>query len=133
MEKTLYIVRGIPGSGKSTFAKSLAGTHFETDEFFMVDGEYKFDPTKLKEAHRWCQDSVNTAMILNHTAGLNNCIVVSNTFTQEWEMEPYIQMAKTYDYKVFTVIVENRHGGVNTHGVPEDKLQVMRDRFEFKL
>ena len=72
-------------------------------------------------------------MILNHTAGLNNRIVVSNTFTQEWEMEPYFQMAKTYDYKVFTVIVENRHGGVNTHGVPEDKLQMMKDRFEFKL
>jgi len=133
MEKTLYIVRGIPGSGKSTFAKTLGGTHFETDEFFMVDGEYKFDPTKLKEAHRWCQDSVNTAMILNHTAGLNNVIVVSNTFTQEWEMEPYFQMADTYGYKVFSVIVENRHGGINTHGVPEDKLQVMRDRFEFKL
>ena len=133
MEKTLYIVRGIPGSGKSTFAKTLGGTHFETDEFFMVDGEYKFDPTKLKEAHRWCQDSVNTAMILNHTAGLNNVIVVSNTFTQEWEMETYFQMADTYGYKVFSVIVENRHGGINTHGVPEDKLQVMRDRFEFKL
>lgn len=133
MEKTLYIVRGIPGSGKSTFAKTLGGTHFETDEFFMVDGEYKFDPTKIKEAHRWCQDSVNTAMILNHTAGLNNVIVVSNTFTQEWEMEPYFQMADTYGYKVFSVIVENRHGGINTHGVPEDKLQVMRDRFEFKL
>lgn len=133
MEKTLYIVRGIPGSGKSTFAKTLGGTHFETDEFFMVDGEYKFDPTKLKEAHRWCQDSVNTAMILNHTAGLNNVIVVSNTFTQEWEMESYFQMADTYGYKVFSVIVENRHGGINTHGVPEDKLQVMRDRFEFKL
>lgn len=133
MEKTLYIVRGIPGSGKSTFAKTLGGTHFETDEFFMVDGEYKFDPTKLKEAHRWCQDSVNTAMILNHTAGLNNVIVVSNTFTQEWEMEPYFQMADTYGYKVFSVIVENRHGGINTHGVPEDKLQAMRDRFEFKL
>ena len=133
MEKTLYIVRGIPGSGKSTFAKTLGGTHFETDEFFMVDGEYKFDPTKLKEAHRWCQDSVNTAMILNHTAGLNNVIVVSNTFTQEWEMESYFQMADTYGYKVFSVIVENRHGGINTHGVPEDKLQAMRDRFEFKL
>ena len=133
MEKTLYIVRGIPGSGKSTFAKTLGGTHFETDEFFMVDGEYKFDPTKLKDAHRWCQDSVNTAMILNHTAGLNNVIVVSNTFTQEWEMETYFQMADTYGYKVFSVIVENRHGGINTHGVPEDKLQAMRDRFEFKL
>ena len=129
----LYIVRGIPGSGKSTFAKSLGGTHFETDSFFMVDGEYKFDPTKLKEAHKWCQDSVNTAMLLNHTAGFNNVIVVSNTFTQDWEMEPYFQMANYFDYKVFSIVVENRHGGINQHGVPEDKIQIMKDRFEIKL
>ena len=133
MEKVLYIVRGVPGSGKSTFAKSLGGTHFETDKFFMVEGEYKFDGTKIKEAHKWCQDSVNTAMLLNHTAGLNSIIVVSNTFTQEWEMEPYFQMANYFDYKVFSIVVENRHGGINQHGVPEDKIQIMKDRFEIKL
>ena len=55
MSKELILVRGIPGSGKSTFAKSLGGTHFETDKFFMVDGEYKFDGTKIKEAHKWCK------------------------------------------------------------------------------
>ena len=133
MEKVLYIVRGVPGSGKSTFAKSLGGTHFETDKFFMVEGEYKFDGTKIKEAHKWCQDSVNTAMLLNHTSGLNSIIVVSNTFTQEWEMEAYFQMANYFDYKVFSIVVENRHGGINQHGVPEDKIQIMKDRFEIKL
>jgi adenylate kinase family enzyme len=126
-------VRGVPGSGKSTFAKSLGGTHFETDKFFMVDGEYKFDGTKIKEAHKWCQDSVNTAMLLNHTAGLNSIIVVSNTFTQEWEMEPYFQMANYFDYKVFSIVVENRHGGINQHGVPEDKIEQMKNRFEIVL
>jgi hypothetical protein len=131
--KTLYIVRGIPGSGKSTFAKSLGGTHFETDEYFMSDGEYKFDITKIKDAHQWCQDGVNTAMILNHTTGQNEIIVVSNTFTQEWEMEPYYNMADTWGYRVFSVIVENRHGGVNQHGVPDDKLEIMKNRFEIKL
>lgn len=131
--KTLYIVRGVPGSGKSTFAKSLGGTHFETDTYFMVDGEYKFDFTKLKEAHKWCQDSVNTAMILNHTTGLNEVIVVSNTFTQEWEMQPYFELAKSWGYRVFSIVVENRHGGVNEHGVPEDKIEVMKNRFEIKL
>jgi predicted kinase len=133
MEKILYIVRGIPGSGKSTFAKTLGGKHFETDNFFMVDGEYKFDVTKLKAAHEWCQNSVNTAMILNITTDLNNTIVVSNTFTQEWEMKPYFDMAETYGYRVFSLIVENRHGGVNQHGVPEDKLEIMKNRFETKL
>jgi predicted kinase len=133
MEKILFIVRGLPGSGKSTFAKTLGGKHFETDNFFMVDGEYKFDVTKLKAAHEWCQNSVNTAMILNITTDLNSTIVVSNTFTQEWEMKPYFDMAETYGYRVFTLIVENRHGGVNQHGVPEDKLEIMKNRFETKL
>lgn len=131
--KTLYLVRGVPGSGKSTFAKSLGGTHFETDSYFMVDGEYKFDFTKLKEAHKWCQDSVNTSMILNHTTGSHEVIVVSNTFTQEWEMKPYFEMAESWGYRVFSIIVENRHGGVNEHGVPEDKIEVMKNRFEIKL
>jgi hypothetical protein len=60
-------------------------------------------------------------------------IVVSNTFTQEWEMDTYYELAKKYGYTVFSIIVENRHGGVNQHGVPEDKLQQMRDRFEIFL
>ena len=133
MEKVLYIVRGIPGSGKSTFAKSLGGTHFEADMFFMKDGEYKFDMFKLKEAHKWCQDSVNTAMILNTTADLNKTIVVSNTFTQEWEMKPYFELAEVHGYKVFSIIIENRHGGVNEHNVPEEVLSSMKNRFEIKL
>lgn len=133
MEKVLYIVRGIPGSGKSTFAKSLGATHFEADMFFMKYGEYKFDMTKIKDAHKWCQDSVNTAMILNNTAGLNQTIVVSNTFTQEWEMKPYYEMAELHGYKVFSIIVENRHGGVNEHNVPEEVLTNMKNRFEIVL
>jgi predicted kinase len=131
--KILYIVRGIPGSGKTTFAKSLGGVHFEADQYFMVDGEYKFDFTKLKNAHNWCQTQVSNAMLLNYTANINNTIVVSNTFTQEWEMQPYIDMAKEWGYMVFTIIVENRHGGQNVHGVPDDKLEIMRNRFEIKL
>jgi predicted kinase len=133
MEKILFIVRGLPGSGKSTFAKTLGGTHFETDNFFMVDGEYKFDVTKLKDAHEWCQNSVNTAMILNITTDLNDTIVVSNTFTQEWEMKPYFDMAERYNYRVHTIIVENRHDSKNIHGVPEEKLQQMKDRFQIKI
>jgi hypothetical protein len=99
----------------------------------MVDGEYKFDHTKLKEAHEWCRNGVNTAMILNTTANLNDVIVVSNTFTQEWEMKPYFDMAETYGYKVFSIVIENRHGGVNGHNVPEETITKMRERFEIKL
>jgi predicted kinase len=132
--KTLYLLRGLPGSGKSTLSKQLGGSHFETDKYFVGEnGEYNFDGLKLKEAHQWCQDSVSNAMLLNHTTGENETIVVSNTFTQEWEMKPYMDMAKDWGYRVFSIIVENRHGGVNQHGVPDEKLQQMNDRFEIKL
>jgi hypothetical protein len=60
-------------------------------------------------------------------------IVVSNTFTQEWEMDWYFKIAKKYDYKVFSIIVENRHGGKNVHGVPDEKLEIMKNRFEISL
>ena len=132
--KNLYLLRGLPGSGKSTLAKQLGGSHFETDKYFVGEnGEYNFDGSKLKEAHQWCQDSVANAMFLNHTTGEHETIVISNTFTQEWEMKPYMDMAKNWGYRVFTIIVENRHGGVNQHGVPDEKLQQMNDRFEIKL
>jgi len=129
----LFLLRGLPGSGKSTLAESLGGFHVEADMYFINDGEYKFDGSKIKYAHEWCQNEVNTAMILNHTTGVNKRIVVSNTFTQEWEMKAYTDLAESYDYQVYSLIVENRHGGVNEHGVPEDKLEQMKNRFEVKL
>ena len=135
--KNLYIVRGLPGSGKSTFAKTLVGHDFlvcEADKYFMVDGEYKFDATKLKEAHESCRNMVETYMkdsLVNDQ--FYREIAASNTFTQEWEMEPYIALANKYGYRVTSVIVENRHDGVNEHGVPEDKIQLMKERFEIKL
>ena len=55
-------------------------------------------------------------------------IVVSNTFTQEWEMQPYYQMAERYNYRIHSVIVENRHEGVNEHNVPEEKLSQMKEK-----
>ena len=129
MEKILYIVRGIPGSGKSTFAKTLSDNHYEADMYFLdQESNYVFDGTKVKNAHAWCLDRVKTDM-----AVAREKIVVSNTFTQEWEMEPYFELAKQYGYKVFSIIVENRHEGINQHGVPEDKIEQMKNRFSIKL
>jgi predicted kinase len=128
MNKELFLLRGLPGAGKSTLAKSLVGKHFEADMYFVRDGEYKFDVTKLKEAHEWCRSSVGGLMINEEPR-----LVVSNTFTQEWEMEAYYKLAETHGYRVYSLIVENRHGGINEHGVPDDKLEIMKERFEIKL
>lgn len=133
---TLYLVRGVPGSGKSTFAASIwrESEICEADKFFYQDNKYQFDPTALKQAHQWCQRQVEIRMQDNmQDRNHFTQIVVSNTFTQEWEMEAYFDLAKKYGYKVFTIVVENRHGGENVHGVPDDKLQQMKDRFTIKL
>jgi predicted kinase len=136
--KILYIVRGIPGSGKSTFAKTLTNEYSicEADQYFVdrETGEYKFNFDELKNAHQWCRNEVEIRMKDNQVNyQFYPTIVVSNTFTQEWEMEPYFKLAEKYGYTVFSVIVENRHGGKNEHGVPEEKVQVMKDRFQIKL
>jgi predicted kinase len=126
--KELFLLRGLPGSGKSTLAESLGGSHMEADKYFTYEGKYEFDVTKLKDAHDWCQNAVRVFM-----ENKNKRVVVSNTFTQEWEMLPYFDLAEKHGYRVYSLIVENRHGGVNEHGVPEDKLKLMKKRFEMKL
>ena len=134
--KNLYLLRGLPGSGKSTLANQIGDTHFEADMYFINEnGEYIFNGADIKKAHQWCQSQVELAMIQNHiTYGLDSSdIVVSNTFTQGWEMELYYKLAESYGYRVFSLIVENRHGGENIHGAPADKIQIMKDRFEVKL
>ena len=132
----LILLRGLPGSGKSTLAKiilQLRSTDepeiLSADDFFEdKEGDYNFDPTKLKEAHNYCQFRCSERMRQQKAK-----IVVANTFTQEWEMDEYFKMAERYNYRVHTVVVENRHGNKNIHGVPEDKLQQMKNRFQVKL
>ena len=133
MEKVLYLLRGLPGSGKSTLAKNLGALFFEADMYFLEGNEYKFNPLKLKDAHAWCQNQVRISM-KNANGGMTPTrIAVANTFTQEWEMEEYYKLAEEFGFTVFSIIVENRHGGVNQHNVPEDKLELMKNRFEIKL
>ncbi len=132
----LILLRGLPGSGKSTLGNVILQLPnnnpqevLSADDFFVNnEGEYIFDGTKLKEAHNYCQFRCSERMRQQIVR-----IVVANTFTEDWEMKPYFEMAERYNYRVHTLIVENRHESENVHEVPEDKLQKMKDRFEIKL
>ena len=106
----------------------MGGLHIEADMYFIEDGIYNFDPSGLKDAHAWCLNSAKSAMRIGDSK-----VVVSNTFTQEWEMKPYYELAEKYGYRVHSIIIENRHGGVNEHGVPDEKLEIMKNRFEISL
>ena len=127
---TLVIVRGIPGSGKSTFAEycvkklaeaNITAAHCESDDYWMRDGVYKFDARFLYKAHEWCFKKVLESF-------KNNKIVfVTNTFTQMKELNPYLKEAAQRGLKVTVVRMASEFQ--NQHEVPELTLEAMRNRF----
>jgi predicted kinase len=132
VNKKLYLIRGLPGSGKSTFALTLANAvgayHFEADHYFEDDdGNYNWDATLVHAAHRWCQHAAR------HIMSLSRPLVISNTFTTEKELKPYLDLAASYRYHVTTLIVEGRHGKSSIHDVPRETIDKMRNRFSVKL
>ena len=127
--KHCFIMRGIPGSGKSTTAKLIAGEtgHIHsTDNYFMVDGEYKFDPKLLKDNH----EKNFKAFCADIEAG-HPLVILDNTNTCKWEFEKYKKVAQEHGYIIS--IVENLHPTIeesmarNTHGVPAEAIQRMVD------
>lgn len=132
MGKTVVILRGLPGSGKSTFADLISGGRQEVvctaDDYFMVNGEYKFDPRKLHDAHRACFDKFIS--LINNEEPL---IVVANTGVRKTEFLQYMKNAVFNGYRVIVSIVENHRGGKSIHNVPDDTIESMRKNFEIYL
>ena len=129
MKRDIILIRGCSGSGKTTFAELICNVVYSADQYFEdEEGNYNFDASKLAQAHRDCQDRTYVAM----AKGLPK-ICVANTFTTEWEMSAYFDLAKVFGYRIFTVIVENRHNGINVHEVPAETLVKQKSRFNIKL
>ena len=134
--KNLILLRGLPGAGKSSFAKTMWSEYVvcEADDYFVENGEYKFNARDLPKAHNWCKFRVEVFMKDNQTnPQFYPNIVVSNTFTQEWEFKDYYKLAEQYGYRVYSLIVENRHGGKSVHNVPEETVVSMRNRFDIQI
>lgn len=130
--KTLYLIRGTPGSGKSTFANELVQSglvqaYLEADQHFMNDGEYLFDVGGLHLAHSRCQNRADLYL----DAGFS--IAVSNTSTTEKEVKVYKDLADKYNAKFVSLVVENRSNTTSIHNVPDDKIKQMKERFSVKL
>lgn len=120
----LLLIRGIPGSGKSTLAKTYLETHkhIESDQYFVnKKGQYKYDHDKLKLAHHVCQ--LHTLASLRE----GNNTVVSNTFSEMWEIDPYIEIAIETGAKIKIKSLKTWYGSI--HDVPEDSMKRFRKRF----
>ncbi len=114
----LTLIRGLPGSGKTTLAKTYPGFHFEADMFFVQDGKYQFKGERIAMAHALCRRLAMETITYSD-------VVVSNTFTMVKEMKPYFDLP--YDTLEVIRCVGN-HGSI--HDVPEKSLQRMKSRFQ---
>jgi len=128
---TLTLIRGLPGSGKSTKAaslkKSTGADWFEADMFFDTINGYQWNRDLLHQAHQWCQ--LNTLQSLY--AGRS--VIVSNTFTTIKEMQPYLDILNTANssekYPRLRII-EMRTQYESIHNVPKETLQKMSSRWQ---
>jgi predicted kinase len=102
------------------------------DKFFEIDGKYEFDSRHIGDAHAWSQQSAEASMKFGWPV-----VIVDNTNTQRWEMQPYIDMAKHYGYRVVERTIGKRdpesirlYHSRNTHGVPLEVIEKMAERWE---
>lgn len=137
IKKTLMVLRGIPGSGKTTLAHFLVSLSSEnqrmvdvaTDNFFMNEfGEYCFDKSRLTEAHQWCLEK--TEEFLGRDFHL---VVVHNAGYLLEHVRPYQEIAERLGARYIQLIVENTHNNRDVHDVPQKTLDRMRSDFEFSL
>ena len=126
-EIILYALRGLPGSGKTSFAKSLNLNFFEADQYFEKFNNNKYDYKLLKKAHQYCYQSVKQELENGRS------VIVSNTMTSEEEVLEYQNLAKKLNVKFVSMVLENRHNGISVHDVPQSSIKQMQKRFNIKL
>lgn len=139
---TVYILRGLPGSGKSSLAQNLdyaASNENKSveiccaDDFFIdSNGNYNWYASGIADAHSMCRSKFSEA-IRNDT----DTIIIANTNTTRKEYNFYYEEAKKAGYFVQVITVGEfsdeaieRYAFQNTHGVTKDILVKMRDRFQ---
>lgn len=138
MKLILILMRGVTGSGKSTRARELQEQNpgakiLSTDDLFIVEGEYRFDPDLLEKNHRTNQERCRLAMLEKTTT-----IIIDNTNIMPWEMRPYHLLAQEHGYE--TTILEippppleellRRQESRTDKRVPRETLERMLERWK---
>ena len=131
---TLHIVRGLPGTGKTTFVQDMfpGMLQLENDQVWITpDGKYEYinegDPRG--RVRDYVHAMVTTAM----QQKVN--IAVSRVGCSLGSVEELVQLAKTcgYNYKIHLMDPENLKYFKNVHNVPEEAFESMKAHFVFQL
>jgi predicted kinase len=131
--QNLILLRGLPGAGKSSFAELISENKcypiFSVDDYFTDEnGIYTFEFSKNHLAYAACLNNTEKAL----KQGILK-VIVHNTFTMEWEMQPYFKLAEKYLCRVYVMTVENYHGQYNLHEVNEEQIKKMAEKYHVKL
>jgi predicted kinase len=130
--KVVYILRGIPGNGKSTLAEELCNNGKSSviccaDDYFtdIETGEYNWNVEKIGAAHKWCFE-----LFEDNLKNDTEIIVVANTNTRETDVNKYRNLALEYNYLTFVLTVENWHNGKDIHNVPDEAKTRMKEQLK---
>lgn len=133
--KKMICMRGVPGSGKTTRAKEIKAASqvsaciLSTDDWFMCDQVYLYDPKQIPTAHKWNQDRAARLA----AAGFP-LIIIDNTHMRVWEMRVYLEIAEKYSYEFETCDIGGGDLAAcaerNQHGVPAEVIYRMASSYQ---
>jgi tRNA uridine 5-carbamoylmethylation protein Kti12 len=117
----VIVMRGLPGSGKTTFANQMVAAANEkgfravicsADRFFIeADGVYRYRRDRLADAHEFCQDQFDIAMAIDDRDDENyaDIVIIDNTSIRQFEYGHYRRAALRGRHE-FTAYVMVCHG-----------------------
>lgn len=102
----VVIMRGLPGSGKSTTVAAMQAVLppkmsqalVSADAYFMLEGEYRFNPAMLPEAHNECFLGAEHYLQAHKHSDSYGVLFVDNTNISAWEISPYIALANAHKF-----------------------------------
>jgi predicted kinase len=132
----MVIMRGLPGSGKSSLARILArnlspNLICSADSYFETKDGYQFSKDRLSAAHAACLERAEDIVSYGGT------VIIDNTNSRRSEYQKYIDLADENNYDIYIIEIACRDreqvrifSERTTHMVPHKNLIQMLMRWE---